>query len=186
MGCRSQGPRRNSFAELVPRSASGLVDPIEASPAHPAPEALARPWAAQSCSNSGTISRILRLRIGQRWPGDGMPKWEVIFARSLSSLLTPALFVGRKRFATPRCRRGRIGIRGGRDSLNTVDLSARAAAGGAGAFEECGTGGSCDKDSGRGRPMPLLVNRSQGHHPFGDPVVHSSKASAPPLGTAQK
>jgi hypothetical protein len=28
--------------------------------------------------------RILRLRIGQRWPGDGMPKWEVIFARTLT------------------------------------------------------------------------------------------------------
>ena len=46
---------------------SGWVDPLE-----------------QNHSNSSTISRILRLRIGRRWPGDGMPKWEVIFARTLT------------------------------------------------------------------------------------------------------
>jgi hypothetical protein len=68
----AQGPRRNNFAELAPRSGLDLVDPIE-----------------RNRSNSSTISRILRLRIGQRWPGDGMPKWEVIFARSLSDAPGP-------------------------------------------------------------------------------------------------
>jgi len=40
---------------------------------------------SQNHRNSGPISRILRVRIGRRWPEDGMRKCEVIFARALSS-----------------------------------------------------------------------------------------------------
>jgi hypothetical protein len=38
----------------------------------------------KSGTESGTISRTLRLRIGQRWPEDGMRKCQVIFERALS------------------------------------------------------------------------------------------------------
>jgi hypothetical protein len=66
----AKGPRKNKFAELAPRFGPDLVDPIE-----------------QNRSNGSTISRILRLRIGRRWPEDGMPKWEIMYARSLTRLI---------------------------------------------------------------------------------------------------
>jgi hypothetical protein len=80
--------RKNKFADLAPgtqtlSAGSDLVDPIEASPAHPAPEALAPFWVSQNRSNGSIISRILRLWIGRGWPEGGMPKCEVNSARSL-------------------------------------------------------------------------------------------------------
>ena len=63
--------RKNKFAELVPRFRSDLFDPK-----------------SQNHRNSETISRILRLRIGRRWPEDGMRKCEVIFAQALSKNLS--------------------------------------------------------------------------------------------------
>jgi hypothetical protein len=60
------------YPKIAPGFGSDLADSIEASPAHPAPEALAPPWASQNRRNSTATSRILRLRIGQRRPKDGM------------------------------------------------------------------------------------------------------------------
>ena len=56
--------------KIAPGFGSDSVDWIEASPAHPAPEALAHPWATQNRSISRANSRILRLRIDRRWPDD--------------------------------------------------------------------------------------------------------------------
>ncbi len=66
MGAGRKGSRKNNFTELAPRFRLALFDPK-----------------SQNHSNSRTLSRILRLRIGQRWPEDGMRKCEVIFARAL-------------------------------------------------------------------------------------------------------
>ena len=70
-----QGFRRLAvirYPKVAPGFGSDLADSIEASPAHPALEALAPPWASQNRRNSTATSRILRLRIGQMWPEDGM------------------------------------------------------------------------------------------------------------------
>ena len=61
-----KGLRKNNFTELAPRFRSDLTARIE-----------------QSHRNSITISRTLRLRRRQRWPGDGMRKCEVVFAQAL-------------------------------------------------------------------------------------------------------
>ena len=58
---------QKQLTELAPRFRSDLFDPK-----------------LQNHRNSGTISRTLRLRIGQSWPEDGMRKCEVIFAQALS------------------------------------------------------------------------------------------------------
>jgi len=57
-----KGSLKNNLTELAPRFRSDLFDPK-----------------LQSHRNSGPISRTLRLRIGRRWPEDGMRKCEVIF-----------------------------------------------------------------------------------------------------------
>ncbi len=49
---------------------------------------LGQTWAGpieKNRSNSWTISRILRMRAGQEWPEDEVPKWEVILERALSA-----------------------------------------------------------------------------------------------------
>ena len=66
---RAKGSRKNNFTELAHRFRLALFDPK-----------------SQNHSNSRTLSRILRLRIGQRWPEDGMLKCEVIFARALRTV----------------------------------------------------------------------------------------------------
>jgi len=62
----TKGLRKNNFAELAPRFRSDLAVPIE-----------------QNHRNSSTISRILRLRRGRRWPEAGMRKCGVVFAQAL-------------------------------------------------------------------------------------------------------
>ena len=59
-----KGSRKNNFTELAPRFRLALFDPK-----------------SQNHRNPDTIgiSRILRLRIGQRWPVDGMRKCEELF-----------------------------------------------------------------------------------------------------------
>ena len=66
--CSAKGLLKNNFTELGPRFRPDLFDPK-----------------SQNHRNSGTISRILRLRIGRRWSVDGMRKCEVIFAHALSA-----------------------------------------------------------------------------------------------------
>ena len=39
----------------------------------------------QNYRNNNIISRILQLSKSQRWSGDGMRKWEVIFSRALTT-----------------------------------------------------------------------------------------------------
>ena len=82
-----KGLRKNNFAELTPRFRSDLTARIE-----------------QSHRNSITISRTLRLRRRQRWPGDGMRKCEVIFAQALSFLSVKfcLLYVNRRSEAIPQ------------------------------------------------------------------------------------
>ena len=58
----TKGSLKNNLSEFTPRFRSDLFDPK-----------------LQRHRNSGTISRTLRLRIGRRWPEDGMRKCEVIF-----------------------------------------------------------------------------------------------------------
>ncbi len=65
----NKGSAINNFAEFAPRFGSDLFDPKLQN--HPA--------------KGGTISGILRLRIGQRWPEDGMRKCQVIYAPALNS-----------------------------------------------------------------------------------------------------
>ena len=65
-----KGSRKNNFTELAPRFRLALFDPK-----------------SQTHTNSRTISRILRLRIGQTWAEDGMQKCDVIFARALSQFM---------------------------------------------------------------------------------------------------
>jgi hypothetical protein len=104
--------------KIAPGFGSDLADSIEASPAHPAPEALAPPWASQNRSSSTATSRILGLKIGQRRPDDsagarnrtagGCPKGEAHGwaesrwdARWDSSLRPRALLSGPRRAETP-------------------------------------------------------------------------------------
>ena len=56
---------------------------------------------------AGTTLRILRLRIGPRWPEDGMRKWEVISARALSPTQKYLKFE-RQRLGAGRERRGSL------------------------------------------------------------------------------
>ncbi len=68
---QDKGSLNNKLAELAPRFRSDLFDLKLHS--HPA--------------KGGTISRTLRLRIGQRWPEDGMQKCQVIIERALSQII---------------------------------------------------------------------------------------------------
>jgi hypothetical protein len=63
---KTKGSHKNSFTELALRFRLALFDPK-----------------SRNHSNNRALSRILRLRIGQRWPEDGVRKCEVIFARAL-------------------------------------------------------------------------------------------------------
>jgi hypothetical protein len=58
----TKGSLKNNLAEFAYRFGSDLAIPIE-----------------RNHRNNRIISRILRLRNGQRWPEDGMRKCEVIF-----------------------------------------------------------------------------------------------------------
>jgi len=59
-----------NLAELAPRFWSDLAGPIKQNHSNPDPIG---------------ISRILRMRSGQRWPEDGMPKCEVIYCQALKN-----------------------------------------------------------------------------------------------------